>query len=240
MNVKNMNASLELSSLHTQRGSSNNGHRDQWQRSLEKAYFEKQTELLASIENRSVAVSANEYERAGRFTNTEETVAPLIKEYSINEIYDPCLELLSKKTIVDVNIVEDQLVKNAVKKPIGVDASLSINDFNLKTESTVKKQDDSKIDVGSLIKRELSFPDKSHVSILTTEHGIHLVIRDESMTAERIRTLSKQLFSYFERNGKSLWRVTLNGEDIFREPNIELDPGRKEAGRISSYISKIY
>ncbi len=211
------------------------GFDEQWQRALEKAYFEKQMETMCD-DGKGVASTAMALPVTGRTAVVQASPNGLVQ----NNVYQS--DFVNKA----ISSKEHNLYRQAQSQQIAEKASVAAADSIGVTSNDLSQR--AVVQFSALLKKQDSGPVRSFLSqqnsvswksandspeifcnthtrnvlplpnsvkVLAAERGAHLVIRDSSLEKVDIQRVLMDMRDFFANSGRRLLAITLNGERIW-------------------------
>ena len=187
------------------------GHNEQWQRHLEKAYFERQRAAMQG--KRQDGQSGAEGASANAKPQNREL--PAMPETSARSVHGVRSAATAATSQSRTPVAPYELASGRAPAQ-GRFAAASHGHAPPSVEPRAGKS-------AAGVQKAMPgwrgvLPGTSSVSVLQSEHGAHLVIRDASLSVRAALRLLDRLRTLFAAEGERLWAVTLNGERLWQLP----------------------
>lgn len=191
------------------------GNNDQWQRHLEKAWFERQRAAMPGEPN------GMPHTAPVRSPATGHSVAQ-----AGSEATDPATAGRASGRAVQPAEQPLPARGNAAAPGVATHANTSTPLGTATRDQAVVQTQHRHTGAPAPSARSFAawrgaLPASSSASVLATEHGVHLVIRDASLSAADARKLLRRLRALFAAEGQRLWTLTLNGQRLWQAHNRE-------------------
>ena len=196
---------------------SSSGFEEQWQRQLEKAYFEKQVDLMRQTHTGSEDDADRKYPSTSGFqpANIEITSNQLVSGNQIpgNKLEAP--RVVGESTTNSATLVVPLVAQSGSAVDIGrAQPPLTIQPAQSK--SVTQPQSQGKAQNVELIQSfRLVLPETSSVKIILSDKGIHLAVRDATMERDQVMALLKDIKELVRATHQRLAAITLNGALIW-------------------------
>lgn len=192
------------------------GNNEQWQRHLEKAYFERQRDAMRTADDGALPNPTAGTEPEETWLNSQ--AEPGIPESVVADARQSQVLQVSNDSAYREATPGIPAKSGVLRPPVaGSDPLGAVGNRHTvqKTDVPNNHRRTQAVQKAMPAWRGV-LPETSSVSILRSDNGAHLVIRDESLGARETLRLLGRLRVLFAEQGEPLAAITLNGEAVWQ------------------------